>query len=1014
MARRDRARLAELVQATAHWNVSAYMTGMDCRERPSGGIAPALLSTMRSCAALAILLLVLAGSGYFMARAQDSGAPLPDETPVCGVVESDTHWTIAGSPYHVTCSTEINPGVVLTIDPGVVVEFEVAQLTIHGSLIASGTPAQPITFTSAQASPSPEDWIRVWFPEDHTVSLLENVVVEYAGLFGNSAIDLDGGSLTIRGSTVRFGGNNGITASDGDLEVTGSSISHNGGHGIKLYAGTQPLSPVILGNSLVSNQEYAIHLRTAPSITVAPAIGNNTGSGNGMNGIGLDVRLGNTVLQANPGLPYVVEFLGTPSGTVLTIQAGAIFKADQELSGTGGKLIIEGHLLVAGEESQPVVFTSLNDDTYGGDTNRDGDATQPAPGDWRGIQLSSIEVPPPPPPPPDYGFSLFLPLIARGATPGGLGEPGRVGRLELASMRESDSLASLSEATASLNHVIIRYAGYDMANLELTAGQVEISHASISHSAGRGIAAIDTQLTLLDSVIADNETEGLWLWATGVPVAPFVVGNVFSGNGTFAAYIILDQGCPSSTTIRGNTAWGNGQVNGVYMEGFVHSPSVCLLEPNPDMPYVFWSINVDEGGKLALAPGVEAKFVAPTFERGTGTLLITGTLEAVGTVDAPVLLTSFWDDAVGGDTDGAPSEGEAGDWIGLVLRPGAQAILDHAAVRFGGAEGANIRVTDASLQMANSQVSTSAQKGLAVLWEYAVQPLSVQYSTFLDNGGHAATVMSEAPLAAVFEFVGNEGSGNGINGILLDALLGTQAVKANISLPYIIQAMTVPSGKTATVLPGVVLKGDMEYSEGGSLIRVDGILHVEGTADNPVYFTSIHDDAVGGDTLGDGGGIPPAPGDWRGINVGSSGQLLLDHSVVRYAGSDNTGLFVGGGQAMVNHSVISDNEGHGIGNQPGGTLTVFHSVIRDNSGSGVNNGGTASISESDILGNAAYGVYSYAPGLISAESNYWGSGDGPSWDGIYCQFPPSGSGDLVSCYSVDYLPFASVPYHGWR
>ena len=35
----------------------------------------------------------------------------------------------------------------------------------------------------------------------------------------------------------------------------------------------------------------------------------------------------------------------------------------------------------------PVIFTSLADDDAGGDTNLDGDATVPLPGDWDGIRI---------------------------------------------------------------------------------------------------------------------------------------------------------------------------------------------------------------------------------------------------------------------------------------------------------------------------------------------------------------------------------------------------------------------------------------------------------------------------------------------------------------------------------------------------------------------------------------------------------------------------------------------------
>lgn len=48
-------------------------------------------------------------------------------------------------------------------------------------------------------------------------------------------------------------------------------------------------------------------------------------------------------------------------------------------------LYVIGTLEVEGTASNRVVFTSIKDDTYGGDTNGDDDATSPAPGDWDSI-----------------------------------------------------------------------------------------------------------------------------------------------------------------------------------------------------------------------------------------------------------------------------------------------------------------------------------------------------------------------------------------------------------------------------------------------------------------------------------------------------------------------------------------------------------------------------------------------------------------------------------------------------
>jgi len=280
--------------------------------------------------------------------------------------------------------------------------------------------------------------------------------------------------------------------------------------------------------------------------------------------------------------------------------------------------------------------------------------------------------------------------------------------------------------------------------------------------------------------------------------------------------------------------------------------------------------------------------------------------------------------------------------------------------------------------------------------------------------------------------------------------------------PYIVQfpftnafnytPLTVVAGATLTIEPGVVIKFD---SYNG--MEIHGALNVLGTDSQPIYFTSIADDTVGGDS--DGVVTTPTDTQWTHLEFENGSTGNLDHIVVRYGGQQlsaipNTGIENNGGTVVIDHAHLSHNgydglaqfsgtthvshsefDHHQVGinhQYPGGTLTIDTSNIHDNGYAGVDQSfGITNITDSDIHDNnigissgfdgtvSVHGSSIHGNGLgisksvtydinnnpidtgnaVDARNNWWGNVTGPVHTSN-----PSGTGDGVDDL-VTFVPF---------
>ncbi len=199
---------------------------------------------------------------------------------VNGIIDTDTVWTLAESPYQVTGNIQIAAGTTLTIESGVSVTIQSSlsadvgyYILVEGVLNAQGTVDNPIVFTAADPL-SPwggivfVDQSQDWDETGSSGSILSNCVIEYAGNstpYGSACIYTFSAQPMIRNNTIRYGSNIAITATDilqaqslsGNLNILSNRI-HDHTVGIQLN-----LEGARIENNFFINLEQAIVMRTS-------------------------------------------------------------------------------------------------------------------------------------------------------------------------------------------------------------------------------------------------------------------------------------------------------------------------------------------------------------------------------------------------------------------------------------------------------------------------------------------------------------------------------------------------------------------------------------------------------------------------------------------------------------------------------------------------------------------------------------------------------------------------------
>ena len=312
------------------------------------------------------------------ARPDEAGlAPYTEQptalaTNVCGTLTSNTNWTLAASPYVATCDVVVNPGVTLTIDPGVVVKFAdyYTDLWVYGTLIADGTPNARITFTSVNdhsaggatgtGNPAPNDWSSLRFVDGSSGSVLDNAIVRYGGGDWYESVYIQTRNISFTNNTIIRSGENGLRLDN-------------------------VLPAALTGNSFISNTNSAVWAplnNNGDSIVLS----GNSASGNQLNGFVTAGSIsGNVTWDGDDTFPFIAwEDVAVNPNASLTLTPGTILKFNDFYD----DLWVYGRLIADTTANAPIYFTSLKDDSVGGDSNSDGSASSPAPNDWSSLRFT--------------------------------------------------------------------------------------------------------------------------------------------------------------------------------------------------------------------------------------------------------------------------------------------------------------------------------------------------------------------------------------------------------------------------------------------------------------------------------------------------------------------------------------------------------------------------------------------------------------------------------------------------
>ncbi len=298
-------------------------------------------------------------------------------TSVTGIIDFDTTWTKADSPYTLTGNVLVTVGVTLSIESGVTVNFNGYYIMVNGTLRAQGSSADQINLKSGKIEFTA--YSNGWNEQTGSGCIIENTISENMEIYSSTSLKLNQNSMqkaSIKGNLTVIT-NNEI---NGEVTVGNSSVISNN----IIKGGVAGTSTKIVNNEITgkettrdqwgrpTGQSWAIYVSGSSVIENNKIVGYSTSEGGINIGSGYAYVSGNIVTNSQTGVRATGD--ATVEGNLLidnhfgvVIDSSDVTVRNNTINNTeagilaprGGSVIIEKNLITV-QCGYSIDITSLN------------------------------------------------------------------------------------------------------------------------------------------------------------------------------------------------------------------------------------------------------------------------------------------------------------------------------------------------------------------------------------------------------------------------------------------------------------------------------------------------------------------------------------------------------------------------------------------------------------------------------------------------------------------------------